>query len=45
MPWAETVYVATISLPEALAANMLDILEADETGFEIDGLSKEGNSA
>jgi hypothetical protein len=36
---------ATTGLLEALMAYMLDTLEADERGFEIDELSKEGNSA
>ena len=45
-PWAETEDVATTTgLPEALMAYMLDTLEADERGFEIDELSKEGSSA
>jgi hypothetical protein len=45
-PWAETEDVATTTgLPEALVAHMLDTLEADERGFEIDELSKEGSSA
>ena len=45
-PWAETEDVATTTgLPEALVAYMLDTLEADERGFEIDELSKEGSSA
>ena len=45
-PWAETKDVATTTgLPEALLAYMLDTLEADERGFEIDELSKEGSSA
>jgi hypothetical protein len=36
---------ATTGLLEALMAYMFDTLEADERGFEIDELSKEGNSA
>jgi hypothetical protein len=45
-PWAETEDVATTTgLPEALMAHLLDTLEADERGFEIDELSKEGSSA
>ena len=44
-PWAETEDVAATGLLEALMAYMLDTLEADERGFEIDELSKEGSSA
>ena len=34
-----------ISLPEALAVNILSTLETNEIGFEIDELSDEGHSA
>jgi hypothetical protein len=41
--WAKTVEVATTSLLEALAANILGTLETNEMGFEIDELLNEGH--
>ena len=37
--------MATTNVLEALAAHVVDTLEVDAMGFQIDELSKEGNSA